>query len=178
MSEKQLMGQGVTEPTTNPWNGDAQGPPGPDSATATASPAPAVMPTSKNQTSADHLQCCDDPDSCPFDYDELLDRCQGNLAFVERILGKFESQFSDEIVKLEQSHKDNDAEEVSQLAHRLKGAAATISASNLADISARIETLADSHQLHEIPEYLVVLHKEWGRFLDFSRSFRRNIATD
>jgi HPt (histidine-containing phosphotransfer) domain-containing protein len=100
----------------------------------------------------------------------------GNLCFAERILSKFESRFDGELRHLERSQAEQDAHEVAEIAHRLKGSAGSVSASGLADISARIEDLAKSHRFAEISPCLVLLRREWLRFLEFSGSLSRPFA--
>lgn len=106
-----------------------------------------------------------DREIAALDYDQLLRRCLGNLAFAERILGRFQRQFEEELEHIEQGLKSNDSDRVARLAHSLKGASATVAAHALTAEMAGIESLARASRLEEIPGRLGRLQDEWARFV-------------
>ena len=106
-----------------------------------------------------------------FDFQELLDRCLGNLEFAERVLAKFQSRFDDDLVEIEQALDAKDADAVARVAHRLKGASATAAANGIRDQAAKIEDLARNHHVEEIPTRLQELRNECSRFAETVSSF-------
>ena len=67
---------------------------------------------------------------------------------------------------LEQELADQNTEELRRLAHRLKGSAANVSATPMAQAARRVEVLAEAGKLEEIPPQLTSLRSEWRRFQD------------
>ncbi|MCR9117007.1 MAG: Hpt domain-containing protein [bacterium] len=65
--------------------------------------------------------------AAPIEMASLLHRCMGNIDFAERMLKRFEETFEVQIDELSQQSGE-DRDEISRLAHRMKGAAANISA--------------------------------------------------
>ena len=98
------------------------------------------------------------------DHSELVARCMGNVAFAEKILGKFQQQLADELVLLENECNQRDAAGIARVAHRLKGASANVAAGGLRDIFARLEQLGRTDQLRQVPECMDELRSEWSRF--------------
>ena len=88
----------------------------------------------------------------PLDVEQLLDRCMGNVEFVERVLTKFHERFSDDLEQLERDVQAGAGESVAALAHRLKGSAANVAAPELHRITAQLEELGRSPRMAEIPE--------------------------
>jgi Amt family ammonium transporter len=101
-----------------------------------------------------------------FDFEELLNRCLGNLEFAERVLAKFQSRFDDDLVELEQALDVQDTEAVARVAHRLKGASATAAANGICTQAAEIESLARTRNIDEIPGCLRLLRNECSKFSD------------
>ena len=106
------------------------------------------------------------------DLDGLLERCMGNLDFVERVLQKFQEWFPQELAELERALKLEDAEQLGRTAHRIRGNSANISAAGLEHAAAEIETLCRSGRLEEIPKQVDCLRNEWARYLAQSPSMR------
>ena len=109
----------------------------------------------------------------PLDVQQLLDRCLGNVEFVDRVLTKFHERFSDDLEQLERERQSGAGEAVASLAHRLKGSAANVAAPELQRISAQLEELGRLQRMAEIPECLEGLRREWSRFVDYSASLPR-----
>lgn len=104
-------------------------------------------------------------DKAVLNVDELFERCLGHLDFLERILTKFQQHFEEGLDLLEQSVEAQDVDEVVQVAHRLKGAAANVAATCLREKAAEIERLGRNGQLPEIPERVAGIRGEWHRFV-------------
>jgi HPt (histidine-containing phosphotransfer) domain-containing protein len=103
-------------------------------------------------------------------HEELLARCMGNIEFAERVLDKFQQSFGADLVELERGLDSEDAERVTSVAHRLKGASASVSAPGLSQWAAEIEQLGRTAQLSEVPIHLEGLRKEWSRFVGVASS--------
>jgi HPt (histidine-containing phosphotransfer) domain-containing protein len=105
------------------------------------------------------------PEDCPaLDVPDLLDRCLGNLELLERLLTSFESRFWGDVEAIRSGVAARDQKVVARLAHRLKGAAASVSAVRLARAAERIEELARQDDLEDVPDFLDELNVEWSRF--------------
>ena len=114
----------------------------------------------------------------PLDSTDLLERCLGHLEFAERLLTSFEDRFWPEIAQLEQALAAEDHEQVSQVAHQLKGAAANVSACRLGQIMGVIEQASRSGRLHEVAQQLQHLPHEWENFTRLRASLSRAQPTD
>lgn len=73
---------------------------------------------------------------CP---QELLSRCLGKQEFATRIIERFQSCFVADVTALKRLHEANDWPGIACLAHRLKGAAASIGAKHLWGLMAELE---------------------------------------
>jgi HPt (histidine-containing phosphotransfer) domain-containing protein len=115
-------------------------------------------------------------DASPFNFQELLSRCLGNIEFAERLLTKFESRFDVDLEELEKAIDAEDVEAVASIAHRLKGASATAAADGIRQEAAEIEGLARSRHVGEIPTHLSDLRMECSRFSKSLSSFARPVS--
>ena len=100
------------------------------------------------------------------DVDELMERCLGHLDFLERILGKFQKHFAQDLDLLAEGVEAEDAERIAQVAHRLKGAAANVAAAGLRDQAAEIERLGRAGRLPEIRPRVAGIRDDWKRFVE------------
>ncbi len=107
-----------------------------------------------------------DPTSAVFNHDELIARCMGNLDFAERILNKFQERCNQDVDELEREFRVRNIGAVTCLAHRIKGAAANVSAPRLQACAAAIESFGRAEQFPEIQHRLEQLRNEWSRFVD------------
>jgi HPt (histidine-containing phosphotransfer) domain-containing protein len=99
-------------------------------------------------------------------FEELVDRCMGNLDFAERILRKYQDRFPEDVEQLRRLAESGDATQLAATAHRLKGAAANIGAPRLTAAFAEIESLGRNNELAQIPTHLQRLQPEWDQFQD------------
>ncbi len=102
----------------------------------------------------------------PIDFEELVERCLGNLDFVDRVLTRFQTQFDGDFKRLQDACQAADSSEVARVAHLLKGSAASVSARTLQQVAGRIERLGRTAQLDDISGHLDTLENEWSRFVD------------
>ena len=103
--------------------------------------------------------------SLVLDRDALLERCLGNLDFVERILAGFQKRAGQDLEELERVVAGRDVEAVVQIAHRIKGSSANVSAEGLRHEAETIEALGRAGCLDDIPAQFARLRHEWERYL-------------
>jgi len=108
--------------------------------------------------------------NCPelpcLEYQQLLERCVGNLDIADRLLAKFDDQLSEELPQLRQLLRIENVDELARRAHSLKGAAATVGAPALRAAAADVETLARESRLDLIAGCLANLEMERSRFAE------------
>jgi two-component system sensor histidine kinase/response regulator len=109
------------------------------------------------------------PAAAPWNRDAVAERFMGDWDFVQVLLEKFERQADIDVQQLEQRVAAHDAEQTAQLAHRLKGAAASLSAEPLAAAAARLEALGRKQALDEIEDCFAELRDELERFRSYHR---------
>jgi HPt (histidine-containing phosphotransfer) domain-containing protein len=84
---------------------------------------------------------------------------------------------SGDLEELETACDQGNAEQIARVAHRLKGAAANVSAAGLREISSRLEDLGRSRRLAEATKCLEQLRRERRRIVDYSASLPRPLVT-
>jgi HPt (histidine-containing phosphotransfer) domain-containing protein len=102
----------------------------------------------------------------PIDVRELLDRCMDNIDLAERVLGKLNSRFADDMAELERALEAKNGHAVASVAHRLKGAAANVAAHDLQKYAADVEESARREMLDRLPAQFDLLRNEWKKIND------------
>jgi signal transduction histidine kinase/PleD family two-component response regulator/HPt (histidine-containing phosphotransfer) domain-containing protein len=105
------------------------------------------------------------PPAAPFDFDDLLSRCLGNHDLLERTVAKFKRRLPAELDRIESSVNAEDARQLVQLAHSLKGAAASVAAVGLRLAAAELETLGKTANFAGAKGWVTVLREEGERVL-------------
>ncbi|HUY33629.1 MAG TPA: response regulator [Pirellulales bacterium] len=105
----------------------------------------------------------------PLDWDALVERFTGDLDFVQMLLDKFERQTELDLEQLERAIATRDAKQTALVAHRLKGAAANLSAEALREAAANLETLGRQATMDEASGCLARLGDERERFRRYVR---------
>lgn len=106
--------------------------------------------------------------AAPLDFQQLLNRCLGNLPLAERLLCNFKQRFDIDLSRLQEGLQTNDSQLVARVAHQLKGAAANLAAGGLQRITAEIEVAARADRLDGVDVLIEQLQGEWQRFTEFS----------
>jgi HPt (histidine-containing phosphotransfer) domain-containing protein len=88
----------------------------------------------------------------------------GRAELLERVLQTFQRHFGHDLEQLEDDYRAANAVEVANVAHRMKGASANVSALELSRIASEIERLARLGNLNEMTPLLHDLRQEWTRF--------------
>ncbi len=110
------------------------------------------------------------------EFDDLVERCMGNLDFVERVLEKFQEGFPRQVAELESLLETRDSEGIAAIAHRMKGNSANVSATGLHRVAVEIEELCRANRMGEIPARVDRLRRELARYVDCSA--QRLLAND
>jgi HPt (histidine-containing phosphotransfer) domain-containing protein len=105
------------------------------------------------------------------DLEDLKARCLGNLALVERVLTKFADQLDRDLEQLEVAVQAGNGPAAAELAHRIKGIAASVSARSLFDDAATAEQRALDNEIGLLPEQLHRLRNDRSRLVE---SLERN----
>lgn len=113
---------------------------------ATASPSP---PPDPGPSAGEPVGCVDLP--------SLLHRCLGKRELAERLIQKLAQQADQDLANLEEALRLGNAAEARAVAHRLKGAAANVSALKLRDIASALETLGREGNLAPAQPLMVQL---------------------
>jgi HPt (histidine-containing phosphotransfer) domain-containing protein len=100
--------------------------------------------------------------SVAIDTDDLMSRCFGNLDFVNRILNILKERCDAEIADLEQAARDLDVERVYSISHRLKGALANASASELSAVADKVCTSLASQNIGVTIDMIAQLRAGWN----------------
>ena len=97
---------------------------------------------------------------------DLLARCMWNVDIAERILCKFRDRIGVDLEELEKGLDDRNAGAIAQVAHRIKGASANVSAAALYELAAEIEQLGRAERIADILPGIQQLRREWTRFVN------------
>lgn len=111
-------------------------------------------------------------ETAPLDFEQLCRRCMGRLDLAERLLASFERRFPLELVEIESCLAEGDLPRLVQLAHRLKGASANISAPRLHALMQRLEDAACGESPDAAAGLLTQLQSEWEKFNQYKGSAR------
>ncbi len=129
-----------------------------------------LSPNTQDIESLDHADpgTAGESDSPVLEFDDLVERCMGNLDFVEKVLEKFEEGFPQQVEELESLLETRDADQLAAVAHRMKGNSANVSATGLYRVATEIEGLCRANRIGEIPARVDRLRREWDRYVDCS----------
>jgi two-component system, sensor histidine kinase and response regulator len=103
----------------------------------------------------------------PLDCDSLAERFMGDWEFVEVILGKFQQQVGTDLEQLEQSLIECNAERTALVAHRIKGAAANVSAVEVSRLAGELEVMGRGGDLNQADGRLAQIKTECQRLGEF-----------
>lgn len=106
----------------------------------------------------------------PLDLQQLQRRCMGRIELVDRLLASFEKRFPVELLEIEESLTAQDEPRLLMLVHRLKGAAANISAPVLHRVIQQMESAIHAGQWAAAEQCLATLQSEWERFTHYKGS--------
>jgi HPt (histidine-containing phosphotransfer) domain-containing protein len=99
----------------------------------------------------------------PFELEELLARCVGNVKFAHRVLSRFAGCFGEDLGRVEEHLQANSYDEAARVVHTMRGAAASVGAHRLEEQLAFLEGLARARESAELPSQLAMVREEWSR---------------
>lgn len=99
-----------------------------------------------------------------FGFEQLCDRCLGNLELVERVVSAFTEGFAADLARLESELRAGAWEDVRRLAHRMKGSASNAAAGALERVVGELEGLAREGREEALAAKVAELRREWTRF--------------
>jgi CheY-like chemotaxis protein/HPt (histidine-containing phosphotransfer) domain-containing protein len=105
----------------------------------------------------------------PWNCNAVAERFMGDWDFVQMLLEKFERQTDADLEQLEARVAARDAEQTALLAHRLKGAAASLAAESLAATAAKLESIGRNAAMNEAESCFAALRNERERFQNYHR---------
>lgn len=100
------------------------------------------------------------------DYDQLRTRFRGRDDLIRNALVLFQKECTDGVAELQQLIASGDFDKASDVAHRIKGAAGTVSAGSLRILAGDVETACSEGQIPAIPGRLLDLCREATRVID------------
>ena len=103
----------------------------------------------------------------PLDRGKLLEDCDGEASYVNRCLQIFVRETQGDIEAISAAFRNNDLGQVSRLAHRIKGASASIRAEFLRDEAARLDVLGCKGKGLEATACFARLQTEFDNFKKF-----------
>jgi PAS domain S-box-containing protein len=101
------------------------------------------------------------PDVKTFDRIDCMDRLGHDENLLRRIITVFLGDGEQQIRNLSAALASTDQEEIRRLAHKVKGAAASIGAIALRELTAKLETDAAHHALERPAEWIPLLHESF-----------------
>ena len=103
-----------------------------------------------------------------FDYESAMERCCDDAEFVVEMIEQFQARAASDLDEIEQACTAGDAESMTALAHRVKGAVATLGGMAARECAAQLEEMGRSGDLTRAPEMVQSLRTEIERFLQKS----------
>jgi two-component system, sensor histidine kinase and response regulator len=103
----------------------------------------------------------------PLDCASLVDRFLGDWDFVQQILGKFDQQVDTDLEQLERSLLERNIQQTTLLAHRIKGAAANVSATEISRLAGDLERMGRESSLEGAEGRLQELKREKERLAQY-----------
>jgi CheY-like chemotaxis protein/HPt (histidine-containing phosphotransfer) domain-containing protein len=106
-------------------------------------------------------------DLLPIDFPALVDRCMGNAAFAEKMIDKFRTRACDDLEEIAAALAAGDIENAGKLAHKYKGATATLAAQPLSDLAAHMQTVCTAGDAEAAAACLPEMRQEAERLIDY-----------
>ncbi len=110
------------------------------------------------------------------DFDEALDRVEGDRELLEELMGMFTVECSHDMAEIHKSLEARDMGLLERLAHTLKGAAATLAAGAVSSAAAALEKQARTGEVGNAEQLFETLRREMDRLLPEIELFRGKVA--
>jgi len=106
-------------------------------------------------------------DELPMDIERALERFGGDRPFLIEMSGDYVAGFPERIKDMKTALAAHNANDLSRLAHNLKGVSANFSAGPVTNLSAELEALGRQDDLASAPELLARLEVEIERLVNY-----------
>ena len=90
----------------------------------------------------------------PIDFPQLLHRCLGNERLAREVIVRFHDRIEEDVARLQGALRRQDTTELAAVAHRIKGAAASLSANRLTEAASGMEEGARAGHLQQVSHWL------------------------
>jgi HPt (histidine-containing phosphotransfer) domain-containing protein len=91
------------------------------------------------------------------DFEELFERCLGNVTFLLSFCGVFQDQVALDMARIDEALGAGDFDELSHVAHRLRGSAAYLSADAVRSCAQRLENAAAERDIDQAADAVAQL---------------------
>lgn len=105
------------------------------------------------------------PSNCWFVFDDLSERCLGNVELMQRVITAFSDNAQHDIATIESAIHETDFETLATTAHRIKGSAANAAAQPMSKLAAEIEQAARQRDETSLKDLLYQLQESFDGFL-------------
>ena len=125
------------------------------------------VPSQKSGVEKERLQPETSEGTQPLDFEKALERAMGDKDFLKMLLGGFVRELPDQIESLKVAVAGTDAVALTEQAHKLKGAAANLSAYGVSSAAKSLEEIGRSQNMDEANQILEVLLNESKRLTEY-----------
>lgn len=103
----------------------------------------------------------------PLDLERLVRVSRGKVSLQKRLLQAFVDATQTDLENLRAIVDDQDGDRITEIAHRLKGAAANVGATVMSEQSADLEQAAKEQNFEQVESYLQRLLEQWQQIKQF-----------
>jgi two-component system sensor histidine kinase/response regulator len=125
------------------------------------------VPSQKAKVEKDHVQPETSEETQPLDLEKALERAMGDKDFLKMLIGGFIQELPDQIESLKIAVAGTDTVTLTEQAHKLKGAAANLSAYGVSSAAKSLEEIGRSQNMDEANQILEVLLNESKRLTEY-----------
>jgi len=125
------------------------------------------VPNQKAKIEKERLQPETSEETQPLDFEKALERAMGDKDFLKMLLGGFIQELPDQIESLKVAVAGTDAVALTEQAHKLKGAAANLSAYGVSSAAKSLEEIGRSQNMDEANQILEILLHESTRLTEY-----------
>jgi two-component system sensor histidine kinase/response regulator len=127
----------------------------------------ATIPGTASEASAKNQPPDSKEETQPVDFEKALERAMGDKDFLKMLLEGFIQELPDQIESIKAAIAGTDASGLTEQAHKIKGAAANLSACEISDAAKSLEEIGRSRKLDQADRMLSVLVKEGKRLAEY-----------
>ncbi len=120
-----------------------------------------------NEVSKNVLLPVTKKESQPLDFEKALERAMGDKDFLKMLIEGFIQELPDQIESIKAAIGGTDALALTEQAHKIKGAAANLSACGISDAAKSLEEIGRSQNIDQADQVLKVLLKESKRLAEY-----------